>query len=127
RLQQMDLMMDELKAEINTLERQGQQPPAQGKKAPAQPQGVVAIPSESVIAQPPPGTVPLEGEITEGKNEISIYGFTMLDSGYNFGQINPNWFDTERPTQLPSFTNQYPPSGSVFAGVRQTRFGVKSS
>ena len=127
KLQQMDLMMDELKAEINTLERQGQQPPAQGKKAPAQPQGVVAIPSESVIAQPPPGTVPIEGEITEGKNEVSIYGFAMLDSGYNFGQINPNWFDVERPTQLPSFTNQYPPSGSVFAGVRQTRFGVKSS
>jgi hypothetical protein len=51
----------------------------------------------------------------------------MLDSGYNFGQINSNWFDTERPTQLPSFTNQYAPSGNVFAGVRQTRFGVKSS
>ena len=88
---------------------------------------MIAVPSESVIAQPPPGSVPIEGEITEGKNEVSIYGFAMLDSGYNFGQINSNWFDVERPTQLPSFTNQYAPSGNVFAGVRQTRFGVKSS
>jgi len=123
----MDLMMDELKAEINTLERQGQQPPAQGKKAPEQPQGVVAIPSESVIGQPQPGAVPLEGEITEEKNSINVYGFAMLDSGYNFGQINPNWYDTERPTQLPSFHNEFAPSGTVYAGVRQTRFGVKSA
>jgi hypothetical protein len=77
----MGLMMDELKAEINTLERQGQQPSPGTKKAPEQPQGVVAIPSEAVIAQPLPGTVPIEGEITEGKNEVSIYGFAMLDSG----------------------------------------------
>src|ERR1700730_10338422 len=127
RLQQMDLMMEELKAEINTLERQGQQPPAQGKKAPEQPQGVVAIPSEAVSGQPQPGTVPMEGEITEEKNSINAYGFAMLDSGYNFGQINPNWYDTERPTQLPSFHNEFAPSGTVFAGVRQTRFGVKSA
>jgi hypothetical protein len=77
----MDLMMDGLKAEINTLERQGQQPSTGTKKAPEQPLGVVAIPSEAVIAQPLPGTVPIEGEITEGKNEVSIYGFAMLDSG----------------------------------------------
>jgi len=127
KLQQMDLMMDELKAEISTLERQGQQPPAPGKKAPEQPQGVVAIPSEAVMTQPQPGTVPLEGEITEEKNSINIYGFNMLDSGYNFGQIQPNWFDTVRPTQLPSFHNEFAPSGTVFAGVRQTRFGVKSA
>jgi hypothetical protein len=42
----------------------------------------------------------------------------MLDSGYDFGQINPNWFDTERPTQLPSFHNEFAPSGNVYAGVR---------
>jgi hypothetical protein len=127
RLQQMDLMMDELKAEINTLERQGQQPSPGTKKAPEQPQGVVAIPSEAVSGQPQPGAVPMEGEITEEKNSINVYGFAMLDSGYNFGQINPNWYDTERPTQLPSFHNEFAPSGTVYAGVRQTRFGVKSA
>ena len=50
----------------------------------------------------------------------------MLDSGYNFGSINPDWFDVERPTQLPAFPGEFGPDGSTFFGVRQTRFGVKS-
>ena len=61
KVQQMDLMMDELKAEINTLERQGQKPSPGTQKAPAQPQGVVAIPSESVTGQPPPERRPDRG------------------------------------------------------------------
>ena len=71
--------------------------------------------------------MPLEGEITEKQDTVSFYGFAMMDSGYDFGQINPNWYDVIRPTKLPSFTNQYAPSGNVYASVRQTRFGVKSS
>ena len=43
------------------------------------------------------------------------------------GRINPNWYDVVRPTQLPSFKNEFAPSGNVYASVRQTRFGVKSS
>ncbi len=60
-------------------------------------------------------------------NSINFYGYAMTDTGYNFGSINPNWFDVERPTQLPAFPGEYGPDGSVFAGVRQTRFGVKTS
>jgi hypothetical protein len=41
--------------------------------------------------------------------------------------VDPIWFDVVRPTKLPSFRNQFAPSGNVYAGVRQTRFGVKSS
>ena len=51
----------------------------------------------------------------------------MLDSGYDFAQVDPNWYDVVRPTKLPSFANEFAPSGNVYAGVRQTRFGVKSS
>jgi len=50
----------------------------------------------------------------------------MLDFGYDFNQINPNWFDVERPTQLPAFPNEFGQNGRLFTGVRQTRFGVKS-
>jgi hypothetical protein len=49
----------------------------------------------------------------------------MLDMGYNFGQIDPAWFDVMRPTKLPAFPNQFGRDGVFFAGVRQTRFGVK--
>ena len=135
KLQQLDQMMTEVKGELRALEGtqaapvastagQGQ---AEGQKAPAPQEPMIAVPSEAIIAQPQAGTVPMEGEITERKNSVSFYGFVMLDSGYDFGQINPNWYDVERPTQLPSFHNEFAPSGNVYASVRQTRFGVKSS
>jgi len=132
KLQQLEQMMNEVKGEINTLEGAAQTPaagqgPAKGEKGPAQAEPMVAIPSEAIIPQPQAGTVPLEGEITERKNSVDIYGFAMLDSGYDFKQVDPNWFDVVRPTKLPSFANEFAPSGNVYAGVRQTRFGVKSS
>jgi cell division protein FtsB len=135
KLQQLDQMMTEVKGEIRALEGtqvapvapaegQGQ---AEGQKTSAPQEPLIAVPSEAIIAQPQAGTVPLEGEITERKDSVNFYGFVMLDSGYDFGQINPNWYDVVRPTQLPSFKNEFAPSGNVYASVRQTRFGVKSS
>lgn len=56
---------------------------------------------------------------------LEVYGFAMADIGYNFDQINPNWFDAMRITRLPSYKNQFAPDGNVFFGVRQTRFGVR--
>ena len=64
----------------------------------------------------------------EAKPTFEIYGFAMLDIGQDFGaRINPNWSDTLRLTKLPSFDKQYGEDGNTFAGVRQSRFGVKSS
>lgn len=57
--------------------------------------------------------------------ELEIYGFAMTDAGYDFGQNDPNWFDTMRPTKLPSFDNEFGPSGKTFFSVRQSRLGVK--
>jgi hypothetical protein len=56
---------------------------------------------------------------------MDIYGYTMLDMGYEFGQNDPNWFDVNRPTKLPSFANEFGNDGRLFDGVRQSRFGVK--
>jgi hypothetical protein len=61
------------------------------------------------------------------KPSFEVYGFAMLDIGQNFKTINPNWFDTMRVTRLPSFEGQYGKDNSTFAGVRQTRFGVRGS
>ena len=55
-----------------------------------------------------------------------VYGFVMLDFGYDFGQNDPNWFDVMRPTKLPSFTNQFGRDGRLYTGVRQTRVGIKA-
>jgi hypothetical protein len=58
---------------------------------------------------------------------MEIYGFAMLDMGHDFTSINPNWFDTMRVTKLPSFEGQFGEDHNTFAGVRQSRLGVRSS
>jgi hypothetical protein len=62
-----------------------------------------------------------------GESTFQVYGFAMLDAGYDFKQNDPNWFDVVRPTKLPAFAGEFAPNGKTYLGVRQTRFGVKSS
>jgi len=66
-------------------------------------------------------------ESSGAKPTFEVYGFAMLDMGYQFKQNDPNWFDVLRPTKLPAFENQYGEDGHFFAGVRQTRLGVKAN
>lgn len=63
----------------------------------------------------------------ENKNSFEVYGFILVDAGYNFNSIDPNWFDVMRPTKLPKFKNEFGPSGNYFISVRQTRLGVRTS
>lgn len=65
--------------------------------------------------------------VKEGLGNIQLYGFAQMDSGYNFGQIDPAWFDTMRPSKLAAYRGEFSPGGTVFFSVRQTRFGVKTS
>lgn len=64
---------------------------------------------------------------TEPKPTMDIYGFAMLDTGYQTGQNHPDWYDVVRPTKLPSFENQYGKDGHWFGGVRQSRLGIKAT
>ena len=63
-------------------------------------------------------------EVTGGPR-LEVYGFAQLDFGYDFKQVNPDWFDVLRVTKLPSFENQFGEDGKTYAGVRQSRLGVK--
>ena len=78
---------------------------------------LAAASAATAVAQPP----------TPDKPSFEIYGFAMIDIGQNFKQIDPSWFDTMRVTKLPSFDEQFGKDNSTFAGVRQTRFGVRTS
>jgi hypothetical protein len=60
-------------------------------------------------------------------SKLEVYGFAMMDAGYNFKQSDPAWFDAVRPTKLPAFENQFAPDGNTFFSARQTRFGVRST
>jgi hypothetical protein len=57
---------------------------------------------------------------------MEVYGFAMTDIGYNFNQIDPAWYDTMRPTKLPSVENEFGKDGQSYLSVRQSRFGVKA-
>jgi DcaP outer membrane protein len=63
-------------------------------------------------------------EDTGMTRSLRVYGFAMVDMGYNFDQIDPRWFDALRINRLPKYKNQFAPDGTFFFGVRQTRFGV---
>ena len=70
--------------------------------------------TDKVLAQEDTGMV----------RSLRVYGFAMVDMGYNFNQIDPRWFDALRINRLPTYKNQFAPDGTFFFGVRQTRFGV---
>jgi len=80
----------------------------------------VATPSGSAeTAQTPPEN--------KAKPHIDIYGFAQMDIGYDFRVNDPNWFDVNRPSKLPSVPGEFGKNGNTFASVRQTRFGVTGS
>jgi hypothetical protein len=76
---------------------------------------------------PPPAATQDAASKPEPKPSMEIYGFAMLDIGQNFTQIHPDWYDTLRVTKLPSVEDEFGKDNSFFAGVRQSRLGVKTS
>jgi len=74
------------------------------------------------------GTVPVGLTAQSGsQSTIQVYGFAMLDAGYNTGQIDPNWYDVIRTTKLPAFKDQFAPDGNAYFSVRQSRLGIKGT
>src|SRR5262245_49441780 len=71
------------------------------------------------------GTVS-QAQDTSQVKALDIYGFAMMDFGYNAGAIDPKWFDVMRPTKLPAFKDEFGSEGNMYFSVRQSRFGVKS-
>ena len=114
KLLQLEQEMNALKGQINAIEQ-----PTQSAS--------LTIPSAASSDAPAPGRPPKPQKEDEPKSNIDLYGFIMLDSGYDFKTNNPDWFDVIRPTKLPSFSGEFAPDGKAYFGVRQTRFGVKTS
>jgi len=85
----------------------------------------------SAPADPAPKTgsqpaKPADQQAQPAKPFLDIYGFAMMDAGYDFNQVHPDWFDVVRPTKLPSRANEFGADGNTYFSVRQTRFGAKS-
>lgn len=74
--------------------------------------------------QPRPAATP--DAKPDAKPWLDLYGFAMMDAGYDFKQTDPDWFDVIRPTKLPAYKDQFGANGNTYFSVRQTRFGAKS-
>ncbi|HUC76288.1 MAG TPA: DcaP family trimeric outer membrane transporter [Vicinamibacterales bacterium] len=85
---------------------------------------VCAAAARAQSAPPDDGTQPAPAD---QKATMDIYGFAMLDNGYQVKSNDPNWFDVLRPTKLPASQDQFGKDGHWFSSVRQSRLGVRSS
>ena len=122
-MQQMQKKLELLEEQIRDLKDQMN---TMTKAAPVGTPAPAPVPS-TVVADPTAAAKPSEKPEKVGTGSaVDFYGFVMLDSGYQFGTNDPNWFDVVRPTKLPSVPGEFAPDGKTFWGVRQTRFGVKS-
>lgn len=121
RLQLLEQTVQELKAQIGAIEEKKNTP------APAIIDATYSETSKPVETAPATPEKPQDNNNGKGESTFQIYGFAMLDAGYQFKQNHPDWFDVIRPTKLPSFPNEFAPNGKVYYGVRQSRFGVKST
>ncbi len=122
RLKQLEQTVEELKSQIGVIEESK-------KKADQTASGEKIGAPATATTEPSGTTAPAkpQDDSKSGESTFSIYGFMMLDSGYQFRQNHPDWFDVARPVKLPSFRDEFAPDGKTFFGVRQSRFGVKSS
>ncbi len=126
RVTQLEQTVEELKAQLKAVANSQQKSDvATGEKAAetVKPATVASVP---VATGAEPATTAAAAQ-AGGESTFSVYGFAMLDAGYQFKQADPKWFDTMRPVKLPSSPNQFPPNGNAYFSVRQSRFGAKSS
>jgi hypothetical protein len=122
RVKQLEQTVEDLKVQISVIED------AQKQKGPAP--DTVAVSQKSVASADPSVVTadpPKSKQDNKGESSLEIYGFVQLDAGYQFKQNHPDWFDVLRPTKLPAFRNEFGGNGHTFMGVRQSRFGVRSS
>jgi hypothetical protein len=146
-VQQLEQETQELKARLAAIEKSQTASPAPTKAVvrPAvllnSPQPTISTSSptsapetpvsEATIYTAPPSNAKQEptenSQDLEKKPGMDIYGFAMLDMGYDFGQNDPDWFDVMRPTKLPAFKGEFGQNRRFYSGVRQSRFGVKSN
>src|SRR5205809_4200425 len=61
----------------------------------------------------------------QNQGTIEVYGFGQADAIADFNQNNPDWYDVNRPSRLPSFENQFGQDGRFYLSPRQSRLGVK--
>ncbi|HVN32083.1 MAG TPA: DcaP family trimeric outer membrane transporter, partial [Thermoanaerobaculaceae bacterium] len=88
--------------------------------------GLLGLAAAALVLTWAPGAMAQDAATPPSQASFSLYGFAMLDMGYDAGQVNPDWFDVLRPSKLPSYEDEFGKDGNFYAGVRQSRLGFKA-
>ena len=91
-----------------------------GLSTPAWAQG----PSTPPAAPAPPPPAP-PAQMAPAGASFEVYGFGQADAIADLKQIDPKWFDANRPSRLPSFANAFGEDGRFYLSVRQSRLGAR--
>src|SRR6476469_9042950 len=59
--------------------------------------------------------------------KFDIYGFGQGDFIVDFKRNDPNWFDVNRPSKLPSNPDEFGKNGHSYVSPRQSRFRVNAT
>jgi hypothetical protein len=86
-----------------------------------------AVASAGAQSLTPQATEPSRRQPRDTATRIEVYGFAQADAIYQFKQSNPDWFDTNRPSRLPAFDDQFGRDGRAWISARQSRLGVKAA
>src|SRR4030095_15468159 len=134
KMQQLEQAMQELKGQIDAVE-EAQRPPSGEpdngpgvshrsypvtrlpKVAGAHASGTDLASADASAAMKTNESATGNATKKQSESTLEVYGFAMLDMGYQFKQNDPNWFDVVRATKLPAFENQFEPDGKWFTGV----------
>ncbi len=76
---------------------------------------------------PSDGTPPAAAQAApDTKPSLEVYGFGQADAISDFKQNNPDWYDVNRPSRLPSVADEFGQDGHFYLSPRQSRLGVKA-
>ena len=70
---------------------------------------------------------PVLAQTADQKPTLEIYGFGQADAIEDFKVNNPDWYDVNRPSKLPSFAGEFGNDGHFYLSPRQSRFGAKGT
>ena len=82
-------------------------------------------PDPAPTPTPTPAATAQDTKTDEAKPRMDIYGFAMLDMGYQTEPERPGLVRRPAADQAAAYEDEFGEDGHFFAGVRQSRLGVK--
>ena len=77
---------------------------------------LAGIPASVRAGEPEPPQAP---GTADPKGTLEIYGFGQADAIVDFKQNNPDWYDVNRPSRLPSSPDQFVQNGHFYLSPLQ--------